>query len=162
ALLAKWNATYNLTAIRNPARMLTHHILDSLAAIPAFEAAKQVLDVGAGAGLPGMVLAIWAAKARQEMHVAMIDTIHKKTAFLNQVKAELNLGNVTIYTGRVEKLRAEALQSGKLFDVITSRAFADLGDFIAWSGHLLAPEGHFIAMKGVSTSAEDANLPPGW
>ncbi|MGV3653139.1 MAG: 16S rRNA (guanine(527)-N(7))-methyltransferase RsmG [Noviherbaspirillum sp.] len=162
ALLVKWNAVYNLTAIRDPEQMLTHHVLDSLAAVPAFEAASQVLDVGAGAGLPGMVLAIWAARARPAMHIAMIDTVHKKTAFLNQVKAELNLGNVTIHTGRVEKLQADTLQSRKLFDVITSRAFADLGDFIAWSGHLLAPGGRFIAMKGVATPAEDANLPPGW
>lgn len=161
-LLAKWNAVYNLTAIRDPAQMLTHHVLDSLAAVPAFEAARHVLDVGAGAGLPGMVLAIWAARARPAMRIAMIDTVHKKTAFLNQVKAELNLGNVTIYTGRVEKLQGYELQSRQLFDVITSRAFADLGDFVAWSGHLLAPGGKFIAMKGVATPAEETSLPPGW
>jgi 16S rRNA (guanine527-N7)-methyltransferase len=162
ALLAKWNTVYNLTAIRDPAQMVTQHLLDSLAIVPAFEGAQNILDVGAGAGLPGMVLAIWAARARPAMRIAMIDTVHKKTAFLTQVKTELNLSNVTIYTGRVEKLQASELQSRQLFDVITSRAFADLADFVAWSGHLLAEGGKFIAMKGVETTTEESSLPPGW
>ncbi|MFP5393499.1 MAG: 16S rRNA (guanine(527)-N(7))-methyltransferase RsmG, partial [Gammaproteobacteria bacterium] len=87
ALLFKWNSVYNLTAVRDPMQMMTHHLLDSLAAVPAFQGAANVLDVGAGGGLPGVVLAI----ARPDMKVSMIDTVHKKTAFLTQVKAELSL-----------------------------------------------------------------------
>src|SRR4051794_12362684 len=99
ALLAKWNAVYNLTAVRDPAQMVTQHLLDSLAVVPAFTEADNVLDVGAGGGLPGMVLAIWAGAARPEMRISMIDTVHKKTAFLTQAKAELGLDNVTVHTG---------------------------------------------------------------
>lgn len=157
ALLAKWNAVYNLTAVRDPAQMVTQHLLDSLAILPAFTKAKNVLDVGSGGGLPGIVLAIWALGDRPGMRVSMIDTVHKKTAFLTQVKAELNLSNVTVYSGRVEQLRVEPL-----FDVITSRAFADLSDFVTWSGHLMADQGQFIAMKGVDSPVEEAGLPPGW
>lgn len=157
ALLAKWNAVYNLTAVRDPAQMVVQHLLDSLAAVPAFVSATRVLDVGSGGGLPGMVLAIWAQEARPDMRIAMIDTVSKKTAFLTQVKAELGLSNVTVHTGRVE-----ALQVGQPFDVITSRAFADLSDFVNWSGHLLAEGGRFIAMKGVAGSDETGRLPAEW
>jgi 16S rRNA (guanine527-N7)-methyltransferase len=157
ALLSKWNAVYNLTAVRDPAQMVTQHLLDSLAAVPAFMGAKNVLDVGSGGGLPGVVLAIWAMQADSAMQVSMIDTVHKKTAFLTQVKAELGLTNVTVHTARVEQLRAE-----QKFDVITSRAFADLSDFVAWSGHLLADGGRFIAMKGVAPQDELARVPAGW
>lgn len=157
ALLAKWNAVYNLTAVRDPSQMVVQHLLDSLAAMPAFGAAQQVLDVGSGGGLPGMVLAIWAQEAQPDMRIAMIDTVHKKTAFLTQVKAELGLANVTVHTGRVE-----ALQVARPFDVITSRAFADLSDFVSWSGHLLAAGGRFIAMKGVAASEETDRLPAAW
>ncbi|MGB7479551.1 MAG: 16S rRNA (guanine(527)-N(7))-methyltransferase RsmG, partial [Burkholderiaceae bacterium] len=150
ALLAKWNAVYNLTAVRDPAQMVTQHLLDSLAALPAFAGARNVLDVGAGGGLPGMVLAIWAAEADPALRVALVDTVHKKTAFLTQAKAELGLANVSVHTGRVEQLRAGP------FDVITSRAFAELAYFVAWSGHLLAPGGRFLALKGVRPDAEIA------
>lgn len=153
ALLIKWNAVYNLTAVRDPAQMVTQHVLDSLAAVAAFDRVKNVLDVGAGGGLPGMVLAI----ARPEMQVAMIDTVHKKTAFLTQVKVELGLSNVTVHTARVEQL-----QAAQQFEAITSRAFAELADFINWSGHLLAPGGRFIAMKGVNPEQELSRLPAGW
>ncbi|RJF97228.1 16S rRNA (guanine(527)-N(7))-methyltransferase RsmG [Noviherbaspirillum saxi] len=153
ALLAKWNAVYNLTAVRDPAQMVTQHLLDSLAAVPAFAHAQNVLDVGAGGGLPGIVLAI----ARPELRVSMIDTVHKKTAFLTQVKGELGLQNVSVYTARVEQL-----QVTQDFDVITSRAFAELKDFVTWSGHLLAPGGRFIALKGVFPHEEIARLPAGW
>jgi 16S rRNA (guanine527-N7)-methyltransferase len=153
ALLAKWNGVYNLTAVRDPVQMVTQHLLDSLAAVPAFATAKRVLDVGAGGGLPGIVLAI----ARPDIDVALIDTVHKKTAFLKQVKAELSLANVTVHTARVE-----ALQVAQPFDVITSRAFADLSDFVNWSGHLLAPGGQFIALKGVAPAEEMARLPAPW
>lgn len=153
ALLFKWNAVYNLTSLRDPMQMVTHHLLDSLAAVPAFADAKNVLDVGAGGGLPGMVLAI----CRPDMKVAMIDTVHKKTAFLTQVKAELGLTNVTVYTKRVEQLEVK-----ESFDVITSRAFADLSDFVNWSGHLLAEGGQFIALKGVAATEEQQRVPASW
>lgn len=153
ALLAKWNSVYNLTSVRDPMQMVTHHLLDSLAAVPAFRDAHNVLDVGAGGGLPGMVLAI----ARPDMKVSMIDTVHKKTAFLTQVKAELGLSNVTVYTMRVEQLQVK-----QPFDVITSRAFADLSDFVNWSGHLLAEGGQFIALKGVAPAEERERLPEPW
>lgn len=157
ALMEKWNRTYNLTALRQPEQMLTHHILDSLSVVTAFAGAKNVLDVGAGGGLPGIVLAIWAQEAFPDMKIALVDTVHKKTAFLTQVKAELGLNNVTVYTARVE-----ALQVPELFDVITSRAFADLNDFIQWSQHLLATGGHFLSMKGVLPEDEIARLPKEW
>ena len=125
--------------------------------MPAFGSAKRVLDVGSGGGLPGMVLAIWAQESHPDMRIAMIDTVHKKTAFLTQVKAELGLSNVAVHTGRVE-----AMQVDQPFDVITSRAFADLSDFVNWSGHLLADGGRFIAMKGVAASEETDRLPAAW
>jgi 16S rRNA (guanine527-N7)-methyltransferase len=153
ALLNKWNKVYNLTAVRDPMEMMTLHVLDSLAAVPAFKDAQNVLDVGAGGGLPGMVLAI----TRPDMKVAMIDIVHKKTAFLNQVKAELELGNVTVYTKKVQDLQVKTP-----FDVITSRAFADLSDFVNWSGHLLAEGGQFIALKGTAPAEERERLPEPW
>jgi len=157
ALLSKWNAVYNLTAVRDPAQMITQHLLDTLAAVPSFADARNVLDVGAGGGLPGIVLAICGASRDVPLQVAMVDTVHKKTAFLTQVKAELGLQNVTVYTSRVEQL-----QVPQLFDVITSRAFAELSDFVNWSGHLLAEGGKFIALKGVAPNDEAARLPSGW
>ena len=152
-LMHKWNAVYNLTSLRDPMQMVTHHLLDSLAAVPAFKDASNVLDVGAGGGLPGIVLAI----TRPDMKVAMIDTVHKKTAFLTQVKAELALSNVTVHTMKVQDL-----QVSDKFDVITSRAFADLSDFVNWSGHLLQEGGKFIALKGVAPSEERERLPQEW
>lgn len=153
ALLAKWNSVYNLTSVRDPAQMVVQHVLDSLAAVPAFAGARNVLDVGAGGGLPGIVLAI----ARPQMKVSLIDTVHKKTAFLKQVKAELGLANVRVHTMRVEQLEV-----AEKFDVITSRAFADLSDFVNWSGHLLAEGGQFIALKGVAPADERERLPHPW
>lgn len=157
ALMSKWNRVYNLTSLRDPAQMMTHHILDSLTVVSAFADAKHVLDVGSGGGLPGIVLAIWAQEARPDMRIAMIDTVHKKTAFLTQVKAELQLDNVHVYTGRVEELVVATP-----FDVITSRAFAELNDFVNWSQHLLQADGRFFAMKGVMPDGEVARLPEGW
>ena len=153
ALLNKWNKVYNLTAVRDPMEMMTLHVLDSLAAVPAFKDAQNVLDVGAGGGLPGVVLAI----ARPDMKVSMIDIVHKKTAFLNQVKAELELSNVTVYTKKVQELQVKTP-----YDVITSRAFADLSDFVNWSGHLLAEGGQFIALKGTAPAEERERLPDPW
>lgn len=153
ALMNKWNSVYNLTSLRDPMQMVTHHLLDSLAAVPAFASARNVLDVGAGGGLPGIVLAI----SRPDMRVSMIDTVHKKTAFLKQVKAELELTKVTVHTMKVQDLEV----SDK-FDVITSRAFADLSDFLEWSGHLLAEGGKFIALKGTAPAEEQERVPTAW
>ena len=150
ALMAKWNSVYNLTAVRDPVQMVTQHLLDSLAAVSAFTGAKNVLDVGAGGGLPGIVLAIWAAEAQPDMRISMIDTVHKKTAFLTQVKAELSLSNVSVHTARVEQWQAP-----QKFDVITSRAFADLSDFVNWSEHLLADGGQYICLLYTSDAADE-------
>ncbi|GGC94930.1 16S rRNA (guanine(527)-N(7))-methyltransferase RsmG [Undibacterium terreum] len=152
-LLSKWNAVYNLTAVRDPREMVKQHLLDSLSAAHAFSGASNVLDVGAGGGLPGMILAITFPGIR----ISMIDTVSKKTAFLTQAKTELGLSNVTVHTGRVE-----ALQVAQKFDVITSRAFSELNNFVNWSGHLLADGGRFIAMKGVAPDQEIERLPQGW
>lgn len=157
ALLAKWNKVYNLTALRDPAQMVTHHLLDSLSAVSAFAGAQRVLDVGAGGGLPGIVLAIWAAEAQPQMQITLVDTVSKKTAFLNQVKAQLHLGNVTVLHARVEQLPVE-----QQYDVITSRAFAELKDFVTWSNHLLQQGGKYIALKGVLPQEEIDRLPAGW
>ncbi|MDY7539706.1 16S rRNA (guanine(527)-N(7))-methyltransferase RsmG [Undibacterium sp. RTI2.1] len=153
ALLSKWNSVYNLTSIRDPKEMVKQHVLDSLSAAPAFKDAKNVLDVGAGGGLPGMILAITYPAIR----ISMIDTVSKKTAFLTQAKTELGLKNVTVHTGRVETLAVT-----EKFDVITSRAFSELCNFINWSGHLLAEGGQFIAMKGVAPDQEIERMPEGW
>jgi len=151
ALLDKWNRVYNLTAVRDAERMVSHHLLDSLAAVPFFQG-ESVLDVGSGGGLPGIPLAI----ARPQVRVTLIDSIAKKTAFLLQAKAELGLGNLTVVTGRVEDYRpAEG------FDVITSRAFSDLKEFVALTRHLLKPGGCWLAMKGLYPNEEIAQLPPG-
>lgn len=157
SLLAKWNSVYNLTAVRDPAQMLTQHVLDCLTALPAFVNASRVMDVGSGGGLPGVVLAIWAQHAQPHMQVHMIDTVHKKTAFLTQAKAELGLTNMVVHTGRVEQFTDE-----KKFDVITSRAFAELKDFVEWSGHLLSDGGKMIALKGQAHVNELRGLPAGW
>lgn len=154
ALLDKWNRVYNLTAVREVERMVGHHLLDSLAAVPFFQGGDsdliRVLDVGSGGGLPGIPLAI----ARPELRVALIDSIAKKTAFLLQAKAELGLANLNVVTGRVEDYRPE---TG--FDVITSRAFSDLKEFVTLTRHLLRPAGRWLAMKGLMPHEEIASLP---
>ncbi|WP_296750374.1 16S rRNA (guanine(527)-N(7))-methyltransferase RsmG [Thiobacillus sp.] len=151
ALLDKWNRVYNLTAVRDAGRMVSHHLLDSLAAVPFFTR-EQVLDVGSGGGLPGIPLAI----VRPELRVTLIDSIAKKTAFLLQAKAELGLANVQVITGRVEDFRPAAG-----FDVITSRAFSDLNAFVTLTRHLLNPGGCWLAMKGLYPHEEIAGLPSG-
>ncbi|NDP48080.1 MAG: 16S rRNA (guanine(527)-N(7))-methyltransferase RsmG [Sulfuriferula multivorans] len=154
ALLDKWNRVYNLTAVRDVERMVSHHVLDSLAAVPFFQGGcadtTRVLDVGSGGGLPGIPLAI----ARPELQVTLIDSIAKKTAFLLQAKAELGLPNVQVITGRVEDFQPESP-----FDVITSRAFSDLKEFVTLTRHLLAPSGHWLAMKGLMPHEEIVSLP---
>jgi 16S rRNA (guanine527-N7)-methyltransferase len=153
ALLAKWNKTYNLTAIREPARMVTHHLLDALAVVPHLPATAglRILDVGSGGGVPGIPLAI----ARPDAHVAMIDSNHKKAAFLVQAAIELGLPNVESHAVRVEDYAPAAP-----FDVVISRAFSDLAAFAAASARHLAPHGKLFAMKGVHPDEELALLPP--
>lgn len=153
-LLARWNATHNLTAIRSGEDMLTHHLLDSLALVPhlarvARGAAPTVLDVGSGGGLPGIVLAIALPQAR----LTLADAVQKKCAFLTQARLELRLGNVEVVHGRVEAMR------GPLFDVIVSRALATLAQFVGWTRQLLAPGGCWLAMKGRLPTDELAALP---
>ncbi|WP_109476750.1 16S rRNA (guanine(527)-N(7))-methyltransferase RsmG [Paraburkholderia sp. C35] len=158
ALLAKWNAVYNLTAIRDPRQMLIQHILDSLSIVPHLAALgpATLLDVGSGGGLPGIVLAI----VFPDWSITVNDIVHKKSAFQSQAKAELGLSNLSVVTGRVETLRPGVEVSGK-FDVIVSRAFAELADFVTLARHLVADHGAIWAMKGVRPDAEIERLPDG-
>ena len=158
ALLAKWNAVYNLTAIRDPHQMLVQHILDSVSIVPhlAQRNPRTVLDVGSGGGLPGIVLAI----VRPEWRITVNDIVHKKTAFQAQAKAELGLNNLSVVTGRVETLQPGAEVPAK-FDVIVSRAFAELADFVTLARHLVAQRGAILAMKGVRPDGEIERLPAG-
>ena len=152
ALLAKWNRTYNLTAVRDPLAMVSHHLLDSLAVLPhlAFAPAHaRVADVGSGGGLPGIPLAI----ARPDWQVALVESNDKKASFLQQAKIELTLRNVEIHAGR-----AEAWQPAARFAVVISRAFAELADFIAACKHLVAPGGVIAAMKGKYPDDEVARV----
>jgi 16S rRNA (guanine527-N7)-methyltransferase len=154
ALMIKWNRTYNLTAIRDPEEMLVHHLLDSLVVAPLLPHGSQTLaDVGSGGGLPGIPLAI----VRPEIQVTLIETSSKKSAFQQQVKIELGLSNVSIYSGRVEEYKQK-----QSFDGVISRAFAELKDFVNWSGDLAKPDGRLYAMKGIYPEAEIAALPAGW
>jgi 16S rRNA (guanine527-N7)-methyltransferase len=151
-LLEKWNRVYNLTAIRERSRMVTHHLLDSLAVLPHVRG-PRVLDVGSGAGLPGIPLAV----ASPALHVTLLESNHKKSAFLTQAVAELQLANVQVVTERVESWQPEAR-----FDTIVSRAFAELGEFASLAGRLLAPQGVLAAMKGVHPFEEIERLPQGY
>lgn len=154
-LLAKWNKTFNLTAIRDPAEMVTHHLLDSLSVLSILQksalAGRQgfrLVDVGSGAGLPGLVLAI----VRPEWQVTSVEAVEKKAAFQRQAKIELGLANVSIHCGRVE-----AFTEG--FDGVISRAFASLVDFVIMAGHLSTT---LWAMKGAYPADEIAALPDNW
>ena len=153
-LIQKWNKVYNLTAIRDPAEMLTHHLLDSLAIVAPLmrqtsSASVNMLDVGAGAGLPGVVVAICCPQAS----VTCVDAVAKKMAFVQQVATELKLSNLKALHARVETLTDK-------YDVITSRAFATLLDFVTGSRAALKPDtGVWLAMKAKDTSAEVAELP---
>ena len=157
ALLQKWNKVYNLTAVRDPQEMLTHHLLDSLAAVaplrrhlaglPAGQGAR-LLDVGSGGGLPGVVFAICCP----EVDVSCVDTVAKKAAFIQQAAAALKLPNLHGIHARVETLAGP-------FDVVSCRAFAALADFTAWSRQALAPHAVWLAMKGRHPSDEIAALP---
>jgi 16S rRNA (guanine527-N7)-methyltransferase len=156
-LIGKWNKVYNLTAVRDPAEMLTHHLLDSLAAVAPLQkhlqgrglSAASLLDVGSGAGLPGVVLAICCPG----LAVTCVDTVGKKAAFIKHVALALGLPNLSGLHARVETITQP-------FDVICSRAFASLADFAGWSQAALAPGGVWMALKGKHPAEELAMLPP--
>ena len=161
ALIQKWNKVYNLTAVRDPAEMLTHHLLDSLAVIrplrqqlagraPADGQGLRLLDVGSGAGLPGVVIAICCP----DITVSCVDTVAKKATFIQQAALTLKLANLKGLHARVENLDDH-------YDVVSSRAFASLVDFTNWSRSALAPAGVWMAMKGKSPVDELAALPAG-
>ncbi|AUH71461.1 glucose inhibited division protein B GidB [Legionella sainthelensi] len=137
-LLNKWNSTYNLTAIRDVEVMVGKHILDSLAILPWLKG-NRIIDVGTGAGLPGIPLAL----AQPEINFVLLDSNGKKTRFLNEVKRQLNLKNLEIVQNRVENYHPT-----KGFDTVLSRAFSSLGQMIQWTHHLIADKGIWLAMKG--------------
>lgn len=153
ALLVKWNKVYNLTAIRDPEEIVTHHLLDSLAVLPHLAEVGTLADVGSGGGLPGIPLAI----ARPDLAVTAIETVSKKASFQQQARIELGLANFQSHCGRVEQFRPE-----RPFDGVISRAFSDLAEFVRLTAHLVAPEGRLYAMKGVYPREEIAALPDGW
>jgi 16S rRNA (guanine527-N7)-methyltransferase len=157
AMIAKWTKVYNLTAVRDPAEMMTHHLLDSLAAVPALQRhlhgaglgqGSRLLDVGSGAGLPGVVIAICCP----QVAVTCVDTVAKKAAFIKQAALALKLPNLAGLHARVESI-------SEPFDVICSRAFASLADFTAWSAGALAQQGVWMAMKGKHPNDELPDLP---
>jgi 16S rRNA (guanine527-N7)-methyltransferase len=148
-LIVKWNRIHNLTAIRNPQDMLTHHLLDSLS-VNQWVKADKLLDVGTGAGLPGIPLAI----IRPEMHITLSDSNNKKSIFQQQAQIELGLKNVTVKSGRVEDL-----YDVEKFDGIISRAFSEIALFTNLTKHLLADDGSWYAMKGMIPNEELENLP---
>lgn len=150
ALIEKWNKVHNLTAVREPQEMVTLHLLDSLTIVAHVPQGARVIDIGSGAGLPGIPLAI----AREDVSVTLLDSNHKKAAFLRQAKSELKLDNVSVIADRVEDVKP-----AELFDIVVSRAFSDLPDFVAAAHHLLAPQGTMLAMKGVYPYEEIAKLP---
>lgn len=155
-LLKKWNRTYNLTAIRDEGEMVTQHLLDSLSVLTALPesalAQRRWADVGSGAGLPGIPLAI----ARPDLAMALVESVEKKSAFQRQAKIELGLSNVMVFSGRVEDM------PGDRFDGVISRAFADLTGFVRAAGDLAAEGGSLYAMKGLLPEDEMKRLPPGW
>ena len=149
ALLLKWNSTYNLTALRQEDQMLSHHVLDSLTLLPYLDGVENIIDVGSGGGMPGIPTAI----CRPDIQITLLDSNSKKTSFLSQAVIELGLSNVKVITGRVEAAE------GIAFDALTSRAFAELRDFVTLTSQLLRPEGRWLAMKGVHPYEEIAQLP---
>lgn len=146
-LLAKWNRTYNLTAVRNPETMVSRHLLDSLAVLP-FVHGNTLADLGSGAGLPGIPLAI----ARPGLAVTLVESNGKKARFLREAVRSLPLPNVRVAQARVQDTVGS-------FDTVTARAFANLADMLAWGGHLLARDGRWLALKGRPDAAETAAVP---
>ena len=151
-LLAKWNRAYNLTAVRDPEQMIARHLLDSLAILPLVRG-PRVLDIGSGAGLPGIPLAL----ARPEISFVLLDSNAKKTRFITQAVAELGLENVEAVQERAEKYLPVAK-----FDTLIARAFAGIADMLAVSAPLVAPGGRWLAMKGVYPQEELSAIPPGY
>ena len=149
ALLQKWNKTYNLTALRDPAQMISHHLLDSLTILPYLANAQSMIDVGSGGGMP----AIPAAICRPDLRITMVDANSKKTTFLRQAIIELGLDNAAVSSSRVEDWRDNQA------NIVTSRAFAELADFVRLTRHLLGENGHWVAMKGVYPQDELFRLP---
>lgn len=152
ALLQKWNRTYNLTAVREPSKMVGQHLLDCLAVAPHVMA-RTIVDVGSGAGLPGIPLALILPQAS----VTLLESSHKKAAFLQQAKIELKLDNVAVACERVE-----TWQAGGKFEMVISRAFSDLSEFVTLAGRHVAPGGRLAAMKGIYPHEEVTQLPAGW
>lgn len=152
ALLGKWNRVYNLTAIRDQDKWVTHHVLDSLAVVGHLPQGR-LLDVGSGGGFPGVPIAI----AQPQRKVTLLDSNQKKTAFLRQAVAELGLSNAQVAMERVEAHRPVPG-----YDVVISRAFSDLADFVGLAGGAAAQGGVLVAMKGVHPHGEIAGLPAGW
>ena len=148
ALMQKWNKVHNLTAVRDADEMVTLHLLDSLVVFPHIDA-KHLLDVGSGAGLPGIPLAI----CLPDLQVTVIDSNSKKVSFMRQAKAELGITNLEVLGGRVEDIAP-----ARKFEIIISRAFSDLSLFISLTHHLLDAQGKWLAMKGVYPEAELADL----
>ncbi len=148
-LLNKWNKSYNLTAVRKPEQMITRHLLDSLSICPYLRG-KHILDVGTGAGLPGIPLAI----SFPQRQFTLLDSNNKKTRFVTQAVSELELSNVDVVQSRVENF-----QSAELFDTIITRAYSAIGDMVEQTSHLLAGDGVFLAMKGTNPLAETDELP---
>ena len=153
ALLARWNATYNLTAIRDPRDMVAKHLLDSLAMQPFVRGLRTLADLGTGPGLPGIPLAI----ATPGLQVTLVESNGKKARFLREAVRQLGLGNVQVAESRIE-----AFQPGTHFDAITARALATLPLILELGGHLPGPGGRLLAMKGVVPDGEIATLPAGW
>ncbi len=151
-LLAKWSRAYNLTAVRRPADMVTEHVLDALSIRPWLEG-RRIADVGTGAGLPGLVLAITEPGRR----FTLVDASSKKLRFVRQAVAELGLDNVAVVHARVEDYAPEAG-----FDTVVCRAFAPLPRFVESSAHLITGHGKLLAQKGLSPDGELGALPPGW
>ena len=148
ALLQKWNKVHNLTAVREPEEMVTLHLLDSLSVIPHIKG-ERLLDVGSGAGLPGIPLAL----CMPHLQVTVLDSSHKKTSFMRQAKAEVGITNLEVVRGR-----AEAYRPSQLFDMVISRAFSDLAEFVNLTKHLGRPQALWLAMKGVYPYEELAQL----
>ena len=153
ALLARWNATYNLTAIRDPRDMVAKHLLDSLAMQPFVRELRTLADLGTGPGLPGIPLAI----ATPALQVTLVESNGKKARFLREAARQLGLGNVQVAESRIE-----AFRPGTPFDAITARALATLPLILELGGHLPGPGGRLLAMKGVVPDEEIATLPAGW
>lgn len=149
ALLQKWNSTYNLTALRDEASMISHHVLDSLSLMPHLDPSKRLIDVGSGGGMPGILCAI----SYPEMDMTLLDANRKKTTFLQQVVIELGLSNVQVKSCRVETLADQS------YEIVTSRAFAELADFVNLTRELIHPQGIWLAMKGMYPKEEIERLP---